>query len=434
MVITVNGKRGLHHLPEQYKRSNLVSFENSVTLKAQSYFNSLYELLKVRTFGKLREIYNIHPNYQFIFLGHSIGGAVSTLLAYGAVRNNFLHRTLDSPVLITFGQPRTGNDVLANEVMLSAQLIFRVVRQGDPMVSTPHCLPDDSGTKCRTQLIDGKFQPSKPHPKGNKFDNSADLPSSELPWHIGGLKLFNHAMSKYNDCEMDSGEFTKGNPCHVEKSDDFVLHRLYFPGNLISEICRTHISVMHKHKANEKETDPNLAKAEEAARIAQDAMRTANEAANIAREELQKVQMQQQQKEIENKKLAVQSYRTKANRDVVNKAKVTRNRSSKTKVVKNVKTKRRNSGKRNRKNKGTNVAHRNNVHGTTHSNKHASPPQTNHLSLQALLHTNAVPQAQTNNVIAHVNKHARAHSHRSHATNNSPHIFRPATNFSRIRN
>jgi hypothetical protein len=290
IVISVNGQRGLHQLPEEYKKSNLVSFENSETIKAESRFNKIYELLKIRTFERLKELKFRYPNFQYIFVGHSLGGAVANLLAYGAVKNNILPRTLDSPVLITYGQPRTGNDVLANEVMLHTQIIFRVVRQGDPMVSTPSCPMDDTNKKCKTQLIDGKFQASKPNPTGNKFDNKSDLPSSDLPWHIGGLKLFNHDMSNFNECEVDLGEFAQGTPCFTTSSDDFVLHRLYFPGNLISEICRTQVSSMKKKKFIIKKYDTNLLKAEKAARIARYAMREAREAASVARQELQKVQ------------------------------------------------------------------------------------------------------------------------------------------------
>lgn len=44
-----------------------------------------------------------NKDYQIIFTGHSLGGAISTLASYYYAKHNLAE---NEPVLITFGQPR----------------------------------------------------------------------------------------------------------------------------------------------------------------------------------------------------------------------------------------------------------------------------------------------------------------------------------------
>jgi alpha-beta hydrolase superfamily lysophospholipase len=51
-----------------------------------------------------------HPDYQLLIIGHSMGGALATLL--GLSYQNYRK----SPLVITFGQPRVGNPAFAQFV------------------------------------------------------------------------------------------------------------------------------------------------------------------------------------------------------------------------------------------------------------------------------------------------------------------------------
>ena len=51
-----------------------------------------------------------HPDYQLLIVGHSMGGALATLL--GLSYQNYGK----SPLVITFGQPRVGNPAFAQFV------------------------------------------------------------------------------------------------------------------------------------------------------------------------------------------------------------------------------------------------------------------------------------------------------------------------------
>jgi len=51
-----------------------------------------------------------HPGYQLLITGHSMGGALATLLGLSYQNHG------KSPLIITFGQPRVGNPAFAKFV------------------------------------------------------------------------------------------------------------------------------------------------------------------------------------------------------------------------------------------------------------------------------------------------------------------------------
>jgi hypothetical protein len=166
IVITATGiRRKMPVVPDAVKTARLVPFENSSTIQVQDYFQALYDQIKVRVFPLLQRLYKEVPHYQFIFVGHSTGGSMASVIALGALRNNIIIRNVYSPALITYGQPRTGNDVFANEIMLNVQIVFRIVRQGDAMATYPHCRFDHTINQCASQL------------KNNKFEQATSIPT-----------------------------------------------------------------------------------------------------------------------------------------------------------------------------------------------------------------------------------------------------------------
>lgn len=69
------------------------------------------------------------PDYQTIFIGHSLGGALATISAFYCIDRNIIK---NEPVLITFGQPRVGNDLFARYLTENIKQIYRIARLKTP--------------------------------------------------------------------------------------------------------------------------------------------------------------------------------------------------------------------------------------------------------------------------------------------------------------
>ena len=98
----------------------------------ENYLN-IFNLIKEDLFDNLASIIGINDiNYQVIFIGHSIGGAIATLSSFYYIKEyNFNAQN----ILITFGQPKVGNENFAKEFTnLMDGRIYRIAR------------PDDIGT------------------------------------------------------------------------------------------------------------------------------------------------------------------------------------------------------------------------------------------------------------------------------------------------
>jgi len=96
-------------------------------------------LVKNDVYGKLKELYAQKPSYQYIFVGHSLGGAIASIFAQDVVKDAVIKKTNSSPLLITYGQPRTGNFVYANSSFINVPRTFRIVRHADPVPNVPPC-------------------------------------------------------------------------------------------------------------------------------------------------------------------------------------------------------------------------------------------------------------------------------------------------------
>lgn len=74
-----------------------------------------------------------YPEYEVIFTGHSLGGAVANLAAFDF--SNARHYR--SFRLYTFGQPRVGNQKYADAVSTAISNHFRVVHKKDIVPHKP---------------------------------------------------------------------------------------------------------------------------------------------------------------------------------------------------------------------------------------------------------------------------------------------------------
>ena len=208
-IIAFPGTRDpILELLSEVVNSKLVNYNDIDNgIKVVNYFYKVTQELKeiIFTSDVLSDIDN-HPGYQFISVGHSLGGAVATLVLYEGVNKGFIHPNYNEPVLITFGQPRTGNENFVLDFNSKIKNVMRVVRDGDIVTSIPY------------SLINNPYK------------------------HLGGLILLNKDMNSMNYCPKDIGEDYPDKECERSKSVDYKYHTNYFnPDTIISKRCRNGI-------------------------------------------------------------------------------------------------------------------------------------------------------------------------------------------------
>ena len=130
------GTTSLEQLIYEGLYSNFIQFDkNEPDIKVQNYFNSIFTLIYKDLFSsEIIEELNLHSDYQIIFTGHSLGGAIATLASYYYAKNKL---SSNEPVLITFGNPRVGNENFARDYMKLIPLVFRIARNNDLVTMIP---------------------------------------------------------------------------------------------------------------------------------------------------------------------------------------------------------------------------------------------------------------------------------------------------------
>ena len=108
---------------------------NEPNIKVEKFFHETFLLIYKDLFSDsiINEL-NSNSDYQIIFTGHSLGGAIATISSYYYAKNKL---SKNEPVLITFGQPRIGNENFARTYMKLIPLVFRVARKGDIVTIIP---------------------------------------------------------------------------------------------------------------------------------------------------------------------------------------------------------------------------------------------------------------------------------------------------------
>lgn len=161
-------------------------------IKVVNYFNKVALEIKDLIFSEenLKDI-AAHPGYQFIFIGHSLGGSVAAIELYEAINKNLITQE-NNPALITFGMPRSGNEKWVIDFNSKIKNIIRVVRDGDMVTTVPY------------------------------------VPLTNPYRHLGGLILLNKEMNSLNYCPKDIGEDYPDKECERTKSLDLKYHLHYF--------------------------------------------------------------------------------------------------------------------------------------------------------------------------------------------------------------
>lgn len=78
-----------------------------------------------------------YPDYLFVFTGHSLGAALSTIACHDQILLGNSPKA--QTILYNFGSPRVGNYPYAQSVVDTIPVIFRVVRYKDIVTHLPPC-------------------------------------------------------------------------------------------------------------------------------------------------------------------------------------------------------------------------------------------------------------------------------------------------------
>ena len=74
-------------------------------------FHDIFETIQEDLFNNLKNINGINDTeYQLIFTGHSIGGAIASISSFYLINE---YKFNSENILITFGQPKVGNEIFA---------------------------------------------------------------------------------------------------------------------------------------------------------------------------------------------------------------------------------------------------------------------------------------------------------------------------------
>ena len=202
-IVAFPGTNEILELLNEAVNIKLVDYESGNGIKLVNYFKQVAFELKEIFFTKdvLGDI-EAHPDYQFIATGHSLGGAVATIFLYEAINKGFLDTNKNEPVLITYGQPRTGHENFVLDFNKKVKKVLRIVRDGDIVVSLPY------------SLINNPYR------------------------HLGGLILVNKDITIMTYCPKDIGEDYPDKECQKSTSISFNYHTYYFnPDTKMSMRC-----------------------------------------------------------------------------------------------------------------------------------------------------------------------------------------------------
>ena len=139
--------------------------------------------------------------YQIIFIRHSLGGAVASILAFYGVDKGKINKSKNNIILITYGQPKTGNKYFVNAVMNACTRVFRIVRDKDFIVNY-----------AAVDII--------------IFNNSQ---------HLGGMVSLDQDMENFKNCEYDFRENKEFKGTNCQMTDNLHLHILKYHNYLENE-------------------------------------------------------------------------------------------------------------------------------------------------------------------------------------------------------
>ena len=79
----------------------------------------------------------LNENYQIIFTWHSLGAAVAANMLIMSSMKGYINKEKNLPILITFGQTRTGNKKFVEKLNDYAEIIIRNINDNDLVTEVP---------------------------------------------------------------------------------------------------------------------------------------------------------------------------------------------------------------------------------------------------------------------------------------------------------
>jgi len=151
---------------------------------ADDYFYSHYiSYLQPLVIPLLKQAYQQFPDYTFVFTGHSMGAALTTLTAFDIITQGVIPR--DQTVMYNYGSPRVGNSQLADAINKAIPELYRVTHWRDLVPHVPPCQRSASGlcVSGASEYTAFEFWPA---------------------YHVGPEVFYNQDSSSYRIC--DGGE------------------------------------------------------------------------------------------------------------------------------------------------------------------------------------------------------------------------------------
>ncbi|KAI6182304.1 Lipase domain containing protein [Aphelenchoides bicaudatus] len=106
----------------------------------QRYFNTALKSLWSKGFDrKIKKLKILYPNATVLFTGHSLGAAVASLASSLFAYENQDILTVNQIRLITFGQPRVGNQEYAQGHDYYVPNTWRIIHRYDIVAHIPYC-------------------------------------------------------------------------------------------------------------------------------------------------------------------------------------------------------------------------------------------------------------------------------------------------------
>ncbi len=110
---------------------------------ADDYFYTHYiSYLKPLMNSLLKQAYQAFPDYTFVFTGHSLGAALTTLTAFDIVTQGIIPR--EKVIMYNYGSPRVGNSQLAEAIQKAIPELYRVTHWRDLVPHVPPCTINSS--------------------------------------------------------------------------------------------------------------------------------------------------------------------------------------------------------------------------------------------------------------------------------------------------
>jgi hypothetical protein len=128
------------------------SLSNIPGAVADEYFYSHYvKYLRPIVVPQLQAAIKAFPDYEFVFTGHSLGAALTTLNAFDLISQGIIPK--EKVIMYNYGSPRVGNAILAQAIQAAIPVIFRVTHWADLVPHVPPCMTDKNGV-CKMSKSD----------------------------------------------------------------------------------------------------------------------------------------------------------------------------------------------------------------------------------------------------------------------------------------